>query len=85
MTCVLVERVVDGPGPGEVTVRILLANGAKEEVTVPSTHLRSLHGGRMGVPVRVITRTENPVLIESAWETASGKWRLWVPDSQVKS
>jgi hypothetical protein len=69
-----------GPGPSETTVAISTADG--EEEVVVDTAL--VHGEELEVR-RVLERTRDRALIELPRESASGRWRVWVPRSTLAS
>lgn len=70
--------VKNGFIPSEKTVYIKSADGAVEEVTVSKDSLRA---GRL--EASEIGRRSNRVLVELPRESASGRWRIWVRQSQV--
>lgn len=68
----------EGPGPSEIIVEITTWDG-NEEVVVSSTQIRDNHleiGSVIGVQ-------EKFALVELPRETTSGKWRVWVPQSEI--
>jgi hypothetical protein len=74
---VKVTRVAAGPGPSEEVVAIKADEGS-EEVVVYSRSLRD-----DSLPVGAIRRRNGSWLVELPRETLSGKWRLWVPRSEL--
>lgn len=72
--------VEDGLVPRERVVRIKTSEGRTEEVAVDS----SLVVGTTLVTT-LIERREDQALIELPNESASGRWRLWVPWKLVES
>lgn len=72
------RRVMDGPGPSEVVVAITV-DGGIEELMVQESSLKNsaLEVGS------IVGRNNGLSLIELPRETASGKWRVWVPNDQV--
>ena len=69
-----------GPGPSETTVAITTADG-EEEVVVDAA---LIHEGQLQVR-RVLEKTKDQLLIELPRESASGRWRVWVPRSTLAS
>jgi hypothetical protein len=74
-----VNHVSNGPGPGEVIVEITTANGQTEEVIVDTRSLDA-HDIEVGQP---IAQRNGHTLVELPRETMSGRWRIWVDNSQV--
>lgn len=69
-----------GPGPSEATVGITTADG-EEEVVVDAA---LVHEDELEIS-RVLERTKDQFLIELPRESASGRWRVWVPRSALAS
>jgi len=76
-----VEKVSDGPGPREVVVSFETSAGSAEQVIVD---VRSLSGTfvNVGYPLR---RDQKNYLVELPRETTRGAWRVWVPESELRS
>ena len=72
--------LMSGPGPSEATVGITTADG-EEEVVVDAA---LVHEDELEVS-RVLERTKDQFLIELPRESASGRWRVWVPRSALAS
>lgn len=72
-------KIADGPGPSEATVSIKTVDGTPEEVILAQRLLKS-DAMDVGAPLNV-----NPgqYLIELPRESASGRWRVWIPESEV--
>ena len=68
----------EGPGPSEQIVSIRTLDG--EEQLVLSKRKTVNSQVEVGDP---IASTNNTYLIELPRETASGKWRVWIPESEV--
>jgi hypothetical protein len=75
----LVNRVADGPGPGEVLVTVRTANGRQEEVIV---HERALSDQNLEIG-HPISQQNGHLLVELPREAMSGLWRVWVDRDQV--
>ena len=75
----LVTRVSDGPGPGEVVVEVETISGISEEVIL---HEKAIEGDTVEIG-RPIAHVEDSSLVELPRESSSGKWRVWVPSSSV--
>ena len=73
-----VKEITDGPGPGEVLVEVITSTG-KEQVVI---HRASIEGStiEVGFPIH---RHEQRALVELPRESATGRWRVWVPDASV--
>lgn len=73
--------IMDGPGPLETIVKIQTAEGTQEEVAV---YKGLVQDGflEVGPP---IANMQNKILIELPTESASGRWRIWVADSQFSN
>ena len=74
-----VDRLGEGPGPGEVVVGVTTESGAIEQVVV---HVMGMVGDTIDVWHPLASREEQR-LIELPRESVSGKWRLWVPQSAM--
>ena len=74
-----VDRLSEGPGPGEVVVAVTTAGGATEQVIV---HVMGMVGDTIDVGYPLASDEEQR-LIELPRESVSGKWRLWVPLSAI--
>jgi hypothetical protein len=74
MNLVKCDILGNGPGPSEKVVEIATTDGA-EEVVLHSSSLNA--EGR--VEVGVLGYQEGRALIELPRESASGRWRVWVP------
>jgi len=70
-------KIVDGLTPAEKIAIVESADGQIEEVAVSKENLsgESLLADEIG-------RHEGKVLVELPRETASGRWRIWVKDSE---
>lgn len=73
MTTKLKYKILDGLIPTEKVVQIEGADGAVEEIAVPT---QSVKGGDF--QVSEIGRSGDRVLVEFPRESASGSWRMWV-------
>ncbi|CDX34986.1 hypothetical protein MPLDJ20_20021 [Mesorhizobium plurifarium] len=73
--------IMDGPGPLETIVKIQTAEGTQEEVAV---YKGLVNNGFLEVGPPIVS-TSDKVLIELPTESASGRWRIWVADSQFSS
>lgn len=76
--CTAIE---DGPGPSETTVAVLTVDGVREEVVLSK---RSLQGNAMQVGA-ALHHEAGRYLVELPREAASGRWRVWIPESEVSS
>ena len=74
-----VDRLGEGPGPGEVVVGVTTVTGATEQVVV---HVMGMVGDTIDVGYPLASSKEQR-LVELPRESASGKWRLWVPQTAV--
>lgn len=74
------EKVMDGPGPNDVVVKVHLATGKWEEVVAPSN---AVEGGFLETS-SVLDKRERQVLVELPRESASGAWRLWVNEEDAR-
>ena len=72
------RRLMDGPGPSEAVIEIIV-HGGTEEVMVQNS---SLKGGALEVG-SVLGQRDGYSLIELPCESASGRWRVWVPSQEV--
>jgi hypothetical protein len=70
--------IFDGAGPSEKVVQISTVDGL-EEVIVYSGLVREkkLEVGP------VLQKKDNNALVELPRESASGRWRLWVPETEL--
>jgi hypothetical protein len=74
MNLVKCDVLANGPGPSERVVEIATSDGT-EEIVLHSSSLDTQ--GRM--EVGVLGCKEGRALIELPRESASGRWRVWVP------
>jgi hypothetical protein len=72
------QKLMDGPGPSEAIVSVRTVGG--EEEVVVYTGLLSNDSLEVGPGV---SRQHDRVLIELPRETATGRWRVWIPASEV--
>jgi hypothetical protein len=72
---------MNGPGPNEQIVRVPEASGQWEEVIANSS---SVIGGNMLQTSAVLGQKDGNVLVELPRESATGKWRLWVRDTDAR-
>ena len=78
MHLVKCDVLAAGPGPSEKVVEIATSEG-REEVVLHSSTLDTQ--GRM--EVGVLGYLGDRALIELPRESASGRWRVWVPSASV--
>ncbi|GGD18666.1 hypothetical protein [Aureimonas glaciei] len=71
--------IADGPGPSEEVIGIRTADGSQEEVVL-SKRLLSGRGVDIGMP---LLHEDDKLLIELPRESASGRWRIWIPQTEV--
>ena len=74
-----INRLVEVPGPGEVVVGVTTITGTIEQVVV---HVAGMMGDTIDVG-HPLASGEEQQLIELPRESTSGKWRLWVPQSDM--
>lgn len=74
-------KIAEGPGPSEMLVGVLTVNGLREEVVISK---RQAEDGRIDVGSPLIEEGDR-CLVELPRESMSGRWRLWVPRSEVDS
>lgn len=76
-----VEKVGDGPGPSEVIVSVATSTGSLEQLVID---ISSLSSGfvDVGYPVG---RDQQNYLVELPRETVRGAWRVWVPESELRT
>jgi len=72
------EEIVEGLIPSEKIARIRSVDGRVEEVAVSETQI----SGKT-IVASMIGRDENKVLVELPRETSSGRWRVWVLETQL--
>jgi hypothetical protein len=72
------RKLMDGPGPSEAIVSIH-TTGGDEEVVV---YTGLLLNGSLDVGPRLSDQRDR-VLVELPREAASGRWRVWIPASEV--
>jgi hypothetical protein len=76
---VRIDRLMDGPGPGEALVAVATSDGGREEVIV---HRSSIAADMIEVG-NPIHRDADRALVELPSESMSGAWRIWVPLSAI--
>ena len=74
MRLVKCDVLTEGPGPSEKVVAISTSEG-KEEIVLHSTALDA----QGNLEVGFLGSEGNRALIELPRESASGRWRVWVP------
>ena len=74
-----IDRLSEGPGPGEVVVGVTTITGSTEQVVV---HVTGMEGDTIDVGYPLASNEEQR-LIELPRESVSGKWRLWVPQAAM--
>jgi hypothetical protein len=74
-------RLMDGPGPSEAIVGVRTVGGKQEEVVVYTGLLKN---GYLQVGPHLSSQKDQ-VLIELPRESASGRWRVWIPESEIVS
>jgi len=72
------QRLMEGPGPSEAIVSIRTTKG-EEEVVV---YTGLLTDGYLEVGPQLFGQSDR-VLVELPRESASGRWRVWIPASEV--
>lgn len=77
--CLINCEIAEGLIPSEKIARITVKNGGREEVPVSQMSLRNKF-----LMVSEIGRENDHVLVELPRESMSGRWRVWVPASEVK-
>ncbi len=76
---VRIDTLGEGPGPDEVVIEVKTASGITEQVVVSaSTIVQDMI--EVGYPIH---RLPERILVELPRESVSGRWRLWVPTSNV--
>lgn len=73
------DLIAEGPGPSEAIVSILTAEGHREEVVLSR---RVIKNGAIDVGAPLL-HEDGRYLIELPRESASGRWRIWVPASET--
>ena len=74
-----VTRISEGSGPGEVVVSVSTATGRQEQVVV---HVTGIVDNTIDVGYPLAS-SEEQRLIELPRESVSGKWRIWVPQTDM--
>lgn len=74
-----VEKLMDGPGPGEALVTFSTISGKAEQVILNQATIED-NMILVGYPIR---EKEEQSLIELPRETLSGRWRVWVSKEAV--
>lgn len=72
-------EVVEGLMPSERVAKIRLADGGVEEVAVSGVLIDGDY-----LRAAELARREGRVLVELPTESASGNWRVWVPQDAVR-
>jgi hypothetical protein len=73
------EILSDGPGPSEKIVGIKTQDGSEQVVLSGRTIIK---GGFLSVG-EPLSNEGDLFLVELPRESASGRWRIWVPDSET--
>ena len=70
--------VEEGLSPTERVVHITTIDGSIEEVTVPASLVLS-----KSIVASIVGRDASNALVELPRESATGRWRLWVPAKEL--
>jgi hypothetical protein len=73
------RKLMDGPGPSESVIEITVDGGTEELVV----HNNALKGDAIEIG-SVIGERAGLSLVELPRESASGKWRVWVPTQEIR-
>jgi hypothetical protein len=73
------KQLLEGPGPSEEIVAVTTADGTLEEVVVYTGLVKD---GYLQVGP-VLGKEADKVLVELPRESASGRWRIWVRESET--
>jgi hypothetical protein len=76
--CRVKASIEDGLMPSEKIARIATVEGSSEEFTVSAKQVKG-----DTVEAACIGKQNGSVLLEMPRESASGKWRVWVPEDSV--
>ena len=76
-------NIAEGLRPSEITVEVRDNEGRSEFLRVDRDYVKALDGEKF-LPVGIIFREADNVLIELPHEADSGANRLWVPRSSVR-
>lgn len=71
--------IADGPGPSEAVIGVATTGGGQEEVVISK---RLLHDGGIEVGSPLLKK-ERAYLIELPRESETGRWRIWVPETEA--
>ena len=74
-----IRRIGEGLGPGEVLVAVTTHDGCEEQVIV---HISAIIDGAIEVG-RPLHQENGDSLVELPREAMSGRWRVWVPTTNV--
>jgi len=80
MCRVLVNNIEEGLIPSERVVQIPSAGGGFEELSLSARQVFN----NVSIAAREISRQGDKVLVELPRETASGRWRMWVPQANIE-
>lgn len=72
-------EVAPGLGPSELVVSVLTVEGRQEEVVISR---RQANDGSLEVGSPIIDE-QAQCLVELPREALSGRWRIWVPRSEI--
>ena len=72
--------LAEGPGPSEMVVKVKTIDGHNEQVLLSRRSIQDEYI-RVG---SALSRENGNVLIELPRETSSGRWRIWVPESDTR-
>lgn len=75
------DIISDGPGPSEKIVGIKTDDGTEQVVL----SARAIIDGKFLNIGEPLSNEGGRFLVELPRESASGRWRIWVPDSETKN
>ncbi len=74
--------IKNGPGPSELIASVATSDGSSEELILSEEDITH---GYMDVGNPLSKRDDKFYLIELPRESASGRWRVWVSESETRS
>lgn len=81
MHLVKIAVLSEGPGPSEKVVNIPTVDGNEEVVL----HSSALTNDRIEVGLLGYDQDRSRALVELPRESVSGRWRVWVPTSELSA
>jgi hypothetical protein len=76
-----IKVIAEGPGPSEKLIGVKTSEGDTEQIVVSRRVLRNGHAIEVGL---ALAAENGNILVELPRESTRGRWRVWVPESEIE-